>query len=330
MKCKNLLYFAMVVLSSACSKEEIEIAPITSQVPLVKQEVTYEVNVTENISYAEGLSHESLNSANATAMPLVMDAYVPENDLKNRPLLLLIHGGGFSGGSKQQESLVAMAHYFAGRGFVVFSIDYRLRGDKGTVPQAWIDATIDVPAENLGQLLAMYPAHRDAKAALRWIIANAATYHIHTDYITVGGGSAGATTSIGVGVSSLGDFKDEISASVDNTLATTNLSQSYEVQTIIDFWGSDRSIELLEVIYGHQRFDSNTPALFIAHGTEDPTVPFSSAEELKTICENHGIDHVFYPLQGRGHGPWNATVDGKSLSDLSFNFIVSNQNIRIE
>ncbi len=330
MKNKCLALLAIVLVFSACDKDEVQIAPVANQVPLVKQEVAYEVNVTENISYAEGLSHESLNSANATVMPLVMDAYIPKNDLKNRPLLLLIHGGGFSGGSKQQESLVAMAHYFAGRGFVVFSIDYRLRGDKGTVPQDWIDATTDVPAEDLGQLLAMYPAHRDAKAALRWIIANAATYHIDTDYITVGGGSAGATTSIGVGVSSLNDFKDEISESIDNTLSTTNLSQSYEVQTIIDFWGSDRSLEILEVIYGYQRFDSDSPALFIAHGTEDPTVPFSSAEELKTTCENHGIDHVFYPLQGRGHGSWNATVDGKSLSDLSFDFIVSNQKLVLE
>ena len=44
---------------------------------------------------------------------------------------------------------------------------------------------------NLNQIYAMYPTHRDAKAALRWIIANADNYNINTDYITVGGGSAG-------------------------------------------------------------------------------------------------------------------------------------------
>ena len=80
--------------------------------------------------------------------------------------------------------------------------------------------------------------------------------------------------------------------------STTNLSQTYEVQTILDFWGSTVSIEILELIYGHQRFDSNDPALFIAHGTEDPTVPFSSAEDLKTICETNEIDFVYYPLEG--------------------------------
>ena len=86
----------------------------------------------------------------------------------------------------------------------------------------------------------------------------------------LGGGSAGAITSIGLGVSELGDYKDEISLSEDNTISTTNLSQTYEVQTILDFWGSNVSIEILESIYGYQRFDSNDPALFITHGTEGP------------------------------------------------------------
>ena len=314
----------------SCAKDDNnKITPENSS-PTVKLNTTYEVNITEDIIYAEGLSHNSWNSPNTTVVPLLMDSYVPENNLQNRPLLMLIHGGGFSGGSKQQETLVAMANYYASRGFVVFSIDYRLRGDKGTIPQEWIDATTNVDPAELDQLYAMYPAHRDAKAALRWIIANADNYHINTDYITVGGGSAGAITSIGLGVSELGDYKDEISLSEDSTLSTTNLSQTYEVHTILDFWGSNRSIEILELVYGYQRFNSNNPSLFITHGTEDTTVPFTSAEDLKTIWETNEIDFVYYPLEGKGHGPWGATVNGKSLSDLSFDFVVNNQNLNVE
>ena len=319
----------MACLMSCDQGDDSTNAPIPS-VPTVKRNTTYDVNLTEDINYAEGLSHNSWNSANSAIMPLYMDSYVPVNNLRNRPLLMLIHGGGFSGGSKQQEALVAMANYYAARGFVVFSIDYRLKGDKGTIPQEWIDATTNVDPAELDQLYAMYPAHRDAKAALRWIIANADNYHINTDYITVGGGSAGAITSIGLAASELGDYRDEINLTGDNTLSTTHLSQTYEVKTILDFWGSNVSIEILELIYGHQRFDSDDPALFIAHGTEDTTVPFSSAEELKTICQTNEIDFVYYPLEGRGHGAWGATLNGKSLSDLSFEFIVVNQNLNVE
>ena len=319
----------MVSLIS-CEKDDDNIVTPESSSPTVKLNTTYEVTITEDITYAEGLSHDSWNSANTSVVPLLMDSYIPDNDLQNRPLLMLIHGGAFYGGSKQQEALVDMANYYASRGFVVFSIDYRLNAHKGTIPQEWIDATSDVAPANLDQLYAMYPAHRDAKAALRWIIANADNFHINKDYITVGGGSAGAITSIGLGVSELGDYKDEISLSEDNTLSTTNLSQTYEVQTILDFWGSNVSVEILESIYGHQRFDQNDPALFIAHGTEDLTVPFSNAEDLKTIWETNEIDFVYYPLEGRGHGPWGATVNGKSLSDLSFDFIVEIQSLNVE
>ena len=42
----------------------------------------------------------------------------------------------------------------------------------------------------------MYAAQRDAKAALRWMVANASTYGINPDYITVGGASAGAITTV--------------------------------------------------------------------------------------------------------------------------------------
>ena len=326
------IFASLLIMVSliSCEKDDDNIVTPESSSPTVKLNATYDVNITEDIIYAEGLSHDDWNSSNTTALPLYMDSYVPENNSQNRPLLMLIHGGAFVGGSKQQDAIVDMANYYASRGFVVFSIDYRLRDHMGTIPQAWIDATSVGTPSNLDQTFAMYPAHRDAKAALRWIMANAQNYHINKDYITVGGGSAGAITSIGIGVSELGDYKDEISSSEDNTLSTTNLSQTYEVQTILDFWGSNVSIEILESIYGHQRFDSNDPALFIAHGTEDPTVPFSRAEDLKTICETNEIDFVYYPLEGAGHGPWGATVNGKSLSDLSFDFIVENQNLNVE
>ncbi|GAB1309349.1 hypothetical protein KH5_20320 [Urechidicola sp. KH5] len=326
------IFASLLIMVSliSCDKDDNNIIIPETSIPTVKWNATYEVTITEDITYAEGLSHDSLNSINSSVMPLLMDSYVPNNNSQNRPVLMLIHGGGFVGGTKQQEPLVDMAHYYSARGFVVFSIDYRLRDNKGTVPQEWIDGSSDIPPTNLGQFFAIYPAQRDAKAALRWIVANAYNYNINTDYITIGGGSAGATISIGIGVSDLGDYKDELTLNEDFTLSSTNLFETYEVQTILDFWGSDNTIEVLELIYGYERFDSNDPAMFIAHGTEDPTVPFSSAEDLKNICETNEIDFVYYPLEGKGHGPWGATVNGKSLSDLSFDFIVDNQNLNVE
>ena len=148
----------------------------------------------------------------------------------------------------------------------------------GIVPQEWLAA--GSLTNQARQLFAMYTAQRDAKAAMRWIVANADNYNINTDYITVGGGSAGATTAVALGISNQEDFRDEISLTDDPTLATTNLDQTYEIKSIVDFWGSNTALEVHKIIYGTNRFDSNDPPLFIAHGTEDPTVLFSEAEEL--------------------------------------------------
>ena len=103
------------------------------------------------------------------------------------------------------------------------------------------------------------------------------------DYITVGGGSAGAVTAITLGISEPQDFRDEIPLDTDSTLSTTNLDQSYHIKTIVDFWRSKAALDAYEQVFGPNRFDSNDPALFIAHGTADPTVLFSSATDLQAI-----------------------------------------------
>ena len=48
-------------------------------------------------------------------------------------------------------------------------------------------------------------------------------------------------------------------------------------------------------------------------------------EEIKAEYERTGVDYVWYPLRGERHGPWDVEVDEKSLTDLAFDFIVSQQ-----
>lgn len=316
----------------SCSNNDETLVPNIQEeaVPVVKATATYNVLVQEDVIYAEGLSHESINSANATTIPLKLDIYTPDNTITNRPVYLFIHGGGFIGGNKKGSTILNLANYYTSRGWVFISINYRLRDDNGTVPQEWLDFSETYPSPTNAQIRAMYPAQRDAKAALRWLVANAPTYNINTDYITVGGGSAGAITAITVSVSNPEDFKDEIDTVQDPTLSSTNPEQSYKVQTIINHWGSKSPLDILELVYGHQRFDSNDPALFIVHGTEDATVPFSRAEELKEIYEANGLPLAFYPLEGLGHSVWDATVNGKRLEELAFDFIVAQQKLKVE
>jgi len=91
-------------------------------------------------------------------------------------------------------------------------------------------------------------------------------------------------------------------------------------------------LELYEAIYGVDPYDNNDPELFMAHGTMDinPSTPFSEATELKDIYDALGIYNELVPLEGAGHGAWDAKVDGRGLNELTFDFIVERQNIQVE
>ena len=327
----NILYPVLLtmILLTGCSSSDLE--PLSDTAPSIRESSTYEVIKETDLIYGEGLSHESLNSVASTVVPLRLDVYAPIDNNENRPAFVFIHGGGFTGGTKQQANILNLAEFYASRGWVFISIDYRVQSDLGTVPQEWLDYSppLATPSQ-VNQYLAIYPAQRDAKAAMRWLSVHAEDYHINRDYITIGGGSAGAITAITVGISDEEDFRDELTTITDPTLASTYVNESFEVHTIIDFWGSKVALDAHQEIYGFDRFDAGDPPLLIVHGTEDPTVPFSGAEELKSIYETLEIPLAYYPIEGGGHGVWNATVDGKRIEELAFDFIVEQQGLSLE
>ena len=203
---------------------------------------------------------------------------------------------------------------------------------QGIAPTEWMETSIAGASIKPSAALAMYAAQRDAKSALRWIVANADTYGINTDFITVGGASAGAITAIALGISDESDFRDEITETEDPTLSTTNLNETYDVRSMVYFWGSNAKLEVLEMTYGVDRYDSEDPELFMAHGTDDrnPTTAFSEATELQEIYDSLGIHNELVPLEGADHGAWDATVDGKGLFEMSFDFLVERQELNVE
>jgi len=84
------------------------------------------------------------------------------------------------------------------------------------------------------------------------------------------------------------------------------------------------------LVFGVQRFDATDAPILIVHGDSDLVVNFSQAEDLRDRYQATGADYEFHRLVGAGHGPWNATVDGMSLSELAADFIIRKQGLVVE
>jgi acetyl esterase/lipase len=104
--------------------------------------------------------------------PAVIDIYMPKKSAVPKPLILYIHGGGWVGGHTRHSGALAnfpaVLAKLANEGFIVASLEYRLSGE------------------------APFPAQlQDARAAIRFLKANAPKYGVDPTRTGVWGGSAG-------------------------------------------------------------------------------------------------------------------------------------------
>jgi acetyl esterase/lipase len=128
---------------------------------------------------------------------LQLEVLQPAGDrVTKRPAIVWVHSGGFRGGSRQGTN--GVAGEYAQRGYVSFSIDYRLDpGNRCLDVQA---GTIKDPAQLAKERArceaAILAAQHDAQAAVRWVRANAAKYGVDPAKIAMAGFSAGAVTAL--------------------------------------------------------------------------------------------------------------------------------------
>ena len=86
-------------------------------------------------------------------------------------------------------------------------------------------------------------------------------------------------------------------------------------------------MEILEAIDGRSRFDSADAPVSIVHGTADSTVPLEEAEKLREAYDRTGVSYAWHRLDGVGHAAWGTLVDGMSLQELAFAFVIDTQSI---
>jgi len=216
-----------------------------------------EVEVTTELAYGELEAHR-------------LDMYQPVGDTEvDRLAIVLIHGGAFAFGDKQQDLFVEMAQAFAKRGYVAFSINYRL-ANPGTNPS--------IPDT----------AVADALAALNWIKAHRAEFGLYPDKISIAGDSAGGFIVVNL------CYQNEAAA---GAAACLNL------------WGGGYVAGTFNApIYPHPIAAATPPTLMI-HGDEDRIVPYQTSVDLAAQLEEAAIYYELYTMEEADHYPWQRSEE---------------------
>jgi len=232
-----------------------------------RDEVFPKVSVTRNLAFRP-------------ATTLLLDLYEPSGDTAPmRPAIVWIHGGGFYKGAKTDPNMVVLADRFARRGYVTVSINYRLAARDTVDPS--------LPTYSRAALAqAVTNATEDARAAVRWLRGNSARFRIDKQRIAIGGGSAGAFTSLRM-------------AYTEDKGESSHPGDSSAVCAVVDFWGG---------LLNANEMKAGGPPLLIIHGTLDRIVPFTLAEKLVGRAKEVGVTCEFHPLEGEGHAAW-ATME---------------------
>ncbi|MDX9971720.1 MAG: alpha/beta hydrolase [FCB group bacterium] len=265
----------------------------------------FAVETTKDVAYGVGRVAADETPDVYTNENLLLDVYAPIGvDDVEKPALLLVHGGSFSDGSKEKEEIVEYANYFAARGFVAFSMDYRLTRDNPPAPSSW---------NTIGLTSAAHAAMVDVKAAVRFIRASAEVYGIDPDKIALLGESAGAIAAVPTAIADQGEFsqdRDDLPIQPENHPGVAE-----QVQTYIHFWGNADHV-LLQV-------DSNDPPVMICHGKDDDRLGtrFETSERFARMLDLFNVPHVFYEARREGHGAWDYRNRGRNLKVLTLQFL---------
>jgi acetyl esterase/lipase len=232
------------------------------------------------------------------------------------PCVVVFHGGAWRGGSRRDISVgdkdkdgkvgPSILEDVAARGYVAVAPSYRL------APKFLFPAQI-----------------QDARAAVRFLRANAKAYGIDPDRVAAAGFSAGGHLALLLG----------LAEKVEGWDVGGNTDQSSRVQCVVDFFGpTDLSLyatsEAVQDAYMVPVFgkaaktdpevykkaspvtyaSKAAPPVLMVHGTFDLIVPVIHSENLLKKLKDAGTTAELITVGGEGHG-WGGKTLARTIGD---------------
>jgi acetyl esterase/lipase len=236
-------------------------------------------------------TQENLVYGVADGQQLTMDYYAP-SDPGPHPIAIIIHGGGYIGGTSRNGSEAYCADFLAPAGYAVFAPNYRL-APKYPYP---------------------YMVY-DIERAIRYIRYHAKDWNADPNKIALVGGSAGGFLSNMVGLlNAPGDPKakdpvDRESAKVQ-AVVTLFAQSSFaivplnaNVHALLDPLIKEKGeAEALRESAPITYVSKDSPPLLQILGDQDEYIPFSEATNLDAALKQAGVSSTVIRIPGGHHG----------------------------
>lgn len=263
-----------------------------------------------------------INETQTVDVDLRMDVFQPYGDtIAKRPAFIMTYGGGFLLGTREFDDVQSLCDSLAHRGYVSVAFDYRLG----------MNVLDGASAER-----AVYRATQDYSSVVRYIKEHADEYGIDTNYIFIGGYSAGAFAAMHMAYTE--DWQRPASTYAKpapfprpdlgcGDCSGNSYQHSRKVRGVVNLWGAIGDLSWFDST------DINTP-LISFHGDVDLIVPygcglpFTALFTMPTVCgsaeiklrtDSLGLDHEFHPFPGVGHNIWGVP-DGVGVSFPNQNY----------
>jgi acetyl esterase/lipase len=220
---------------------------------------------------------------------LLMDIYRPDAPGPH-PVVVLIHGGGWLGGSKAGHQGTGML--LARNGYAACAIGYRL------APQYPYPAAFD-----------------DCQRAVRWIRAHAKEWEVDPRRVGAMGDSAGGHLAALIGVRDTRDNSDrELRRFSSRPEAVVCYYGAFELVRMWQIEMAHRPLtawlggppEGREKVYAEaspvSMVTKKAPPFLILHGNKDAVNPEEQSHLLHEALRRRGVESTLLILDGAGHG----------------------------
>lgn len=226
-----------------------------------------------------------------------LDMYAPEGAI-NRPVVILIHGGGWRSGDKSH--LTGEAQSLAQSGFVVLNINYRLVCLNTSRPLCGY--TFPTPVI-------------DAATALTWARSNVQNYGGDSRRIAVFGLSSGGQIAEMLGVGAVRGVEPPQAVVAWSAPLPRLLADHPEKSTLRRLIGCPISEcpDVWQAASQDTYVDGHTSPMLIVN-SELERVPINNAQAMARALDDHRVPFTFLILPGSEHPPtyeervWRQTV----------------------